>query len=697
MVNKTFLHRALCLILSLLLMASPLAAAPATPNRIRVLLDGQDVTASCAPVTQNGRTLVPVRFISEQIGAYVTWDGATQTVTVTKGDKTASLRIGSRLVGYNDGAVYNLSDVTPQIINNLTYVPLRLIGNALGIGVGWVESTNSVVVNSSQPTGIAAFYPVRLTSPAPGADIMGETSVRVSVPTTLSASVAEMKLMLLDPITGKGLVVAAAREAAGELTFLPRIEDQGTKVLVLACYNAAGAFIGGDAVPVNIEVIPQVMLTGISPAATVSDTITFGQTVNYLTPYVQYTFTQTATGKVTTIEQQDPQGSYTWTPTLEQNGEYTITVAAFDGNGNLCATDSMNVTVALERQLSLTGVTQGMTISQPVSLLANRNFNVSETQYLIRDVATGVETILATIPYGSYAWFPGPDSSGAKELSVRVKDTRGDSYTSSPVRVNVDGSPKVRLQGVGPQQVVTEALSLSVRANVPLDSLNYILTNTATGAKTTIASAADLTAKYTTAKADGTALSLQAVGTWKGVKVTSETIAFKAYHGTVYGPKAIVPKEEFLDLAAGLAKASAAKTGMSTALQTAQAILETGWGQKVPVDKYSGKLSNNLFGIKGTGPKGSVTSSTWEVYNGVTYTVDAAFRAYNNVSESWADRNNLLLTSARYAPFRAVMYDSTLGAWAIKRSGYATDPLYPVKLLNLIKTYGLMELDQVGI
>ncbi|PKK96210.1 MAG: muramidase, partial [Tenericutes bacterium HGW-Tenericutes-3] len=122
-----------------------------------------------------------------------------------------------------------------------------------------------------------------------------------------------------------------------------------------------------------------------------------------------------------------------------------------------------------------------------------------------------------------------------------------------------------------------------------------------------------------------------------------------------------------------------------------------GWGQSVPQDKYSGKFSYNLFGIKGSATNGSVTSNTWEVYNGVTYRVDANFRAYNNVQESWNDHKSLLLNADRYAPFRDVMYQSSLGAWAIKRAGYATDPQYPIKLMKLIRQYNLKELDRVGI
>ena len=135
---------------------------------------------------------------------------------------------------------------------------------------------------------------------------------------------------------------------------------------------------------------------------------------------------------------------------------------------------------------------------------------------------------------------------------------------------------------------------------------------------------------------------------------------------------------------------------MSAALQTAQAILETGWGQSIPVDKYNGVFSHNMFGIKGVGTKGSVISNTWEVYNGVSFRVDASFRAYFNIDEAWADHKQFLLAQPRYAPFRLVMYDCAEGAWALKRSGYATDPQYAIKLLDLINRYDLWELDKQG-
>ena len=51
----------------------------------------------------------------------------------------------------------------------------------------------------------------------------------------------------------------------------------------------------------------------------------------------------------------------------------------------------------------------------------------------------------------------------------------------------------------------------------------------------------------------------------------------------------------------------------------------------------------------------------------------------------------------RSAGLRDVMYDYSQGAWALKRAGYATDPEYALKLMNLINQYNLDELDKVGI
>jgi flagellum-specific peptidoglycan hydrolase FlgJ len=182
---------------------------------------------------------------------------------------------------------------------------------------------------------------------------------------------------------------------------------------------------------------------------------------------------------------------------------------------------------------------------------------------------------------------------------------------------------------------------------------------------------------------------------------TTDKVKFRVFLGKIYPDKIPVSsKDEFKAFAKQASVDVYRETGMSAALQTAQSFLETGYGQSVPMDKYTGRVSYNLFGIKGVGPAGAVVSNTWEVYNGVKYTIDAEFRAYNNLTESWRDHAGFLLWDSsparytRYAPFRAVMSDPVQGAWALRRTGYATDPDYPTKLIGIMNANGLWKLDE---
>ncbi len=87
------------------------------------------------PIVQNGRTLVPVRFISENIGATVGWDDATQTVSIKTKAKNISLQLGSNLM-IVDGVAVTL-DVPAQEIGGRTLIPLRALVEALGKQVFW--------------------------------------------------------------------------------------------------------------------------------------------------------------------------------------------------------------------------------------------------------------------------------------------------------------------------------------------------------------------------------------------------------------------------------------------------------------------------------------------------------------------------------------------------------------------------------
>ena len=663
---------------------------------IRLLVDGKDITELSGPVIENDRTLVPLRFVSEEIGAEVIWDGDNRSVRVKKGERDILFWIGSHLVDYGDGESYGISDVAPKIISDRTYVPLRLIGNALGIGVDWDGVERNVLVDSSKSSTVTPFYDVVVGYGKTYGTIAGKTEILVSAPENIRRAASEMKLLLLEKDTAKGYVVAKGSPFSDSIEYLPRVGDNGDKILAVAFYDGDKNFIGGDSISASIDVKPQISIYGVSDSEEIKGTVSIGQNINFIAEYVSYEIEDAESGTIETLDFKDPFGKYNWTPA---SGIYSVKAIAYDENGNSYESESVKVSVKQEKRISLTGVSTGMTISGPVRLYASRNFDVIETQYFIRDVETGETSILATIPYGGYTWTPGTGDSGEKELRVSVKDTAGRLHESEFVRITVDGGPRLMVTGIRPGQVLTESVEILFQSNVDLEKINLLLTEKATGRGRYVAKdySIDKSFELSLPEIGDGQMSIRAEGFYNGEKVLSEDVTFEIYMGTLYEAKPIVEKDEFLDFSSKLASESWQKTGMSAAMQTAQAILETGWGQSVPVDKYSGKFSNNLFGIKGTGSNGSVTSNTWEVYNGVEYRIDDEFRAYADVREGWEDHKKFLLERERYRPFTEVMHDSTLGAWAIKRAGYATDPVYATKLINIIKRYGLRRLDQTGI
>ncbi len=133
------------------------------------------------------------------------------------------------------------------------------------------------------------------------------------------------------------------------------------------------------------------------------------------------------------------------------------------------------------------------------------------------------------------------------------------------------------------------------------------------------------------------------------------------------------------------------EAGVFASVTLAQAALESGWLKKFPVDKYTGQVSYNAFGIKGSGPAGSVLYDSDEVVNGQRVTVEAQFRAYNNWYESMVDHHKFLATD-RYAPVRRTATPEE-AAEQLYACGYATDPEYPAKLTRIINQYNLKQYD----
>lgn len=154
--------------------------------------------------------------------------------------------------------------------------------------------------------------------------------------------------------------------------------------------------------------------------------------------------------------------------------------------------------------------------------------------------------------------------------------------------------------------------------------------------------------------------------------------ALNAYKGGKLSPTA------FKNLFGPIAKEASKKSGVPASIILAQAALETGWGSSAIGD------AKNLFGIKGTGPAGSINVPTREVVNGRTVTVNANFRKYNSWQESIEDHGKLL-QNARYANCLKYKNDPDQFARELQKAGYATDPSYASKLISIMKSNNLYQ------
>lgn len=127
---------------SVVLWAAPVAAA----SPLHTLLDGRELQFDVSPVIASGRTLVPVRALLSAMGADITWDAATQVVGLGLGNVAIQLTIGSDIALVN-GAEVKL-DVPAQIIDGRTLVPLRFVSETLGARVAWDDATQTINISS---------------------------------------------------------------------------------------------------------------------------------------------------------------------------------------------------------------------------------------------------------------------------------------------------------------------------------------------------------------------------------------------------------------------------------------------------------------------------------------------------------------------------------------------------------------------
>ncbi len=109
-----------------------------------VIIVNGDAKFDTPPVIKEGRTVIPVRAISEGMGAEVEWNEEEKTVTITKDDKVIVFNLTEETVYVGD--VETTIDVPAEIMNNRTMIPLRFIAEQLGLKVEYNEEMQTIEV-----------------------------------------------------------------------------------------------------------------------------------------------------------------------------------------------------------------------------------------------------------------------------------------------------------------------------------------------------------------------------------------------------------------------------------------------------------------------------------------------------------------------------------------------------------------------
>ncbi len=111
---------------------------------VYLFFNGFDITNFFVekPVIVNNRTLVPIREVFEGLGAVVKWNGNDKTVYISNSSTTVILQIDSNIMIVNNVNV--ILDSSPTIINGKTMLPLRAVSEAFGLDVTWDNQTRII-------------------------------------------------------------------------------------------------------------------------------------------------------------------------------------------------------------------------------------------------------------------------------------------------------------------------------------------------------------------------------------------------------------------------------------------------------------------------------------------------------------------------------------------------------------------------
>jgi len=119
-------------------------------SNIRVVLNGEELAFDVPPRVINDRVMVPMRGIFESLGTEIEWEDSTRTVRATRADRVIVMRLDDGIMRVNHNG-FEL-DVAPLSVDGRAMVPIRAIADGLDATVNWDADTQTVEITRGQVT-----------------------------------------------------------------------------------------------------------------------------------------------------------------------------------------------------------------------------------------------------------------------------------------------------------------------------------------------------------------------------------------------------------------------------------------------------------------------------------------------------------------------------------------------------------------
>ena len=259
-------------------------------KEIVVKIDGKTMTPKDMPaVAIDGRTLLPMRQIAQELGCEVTWNEEAKQAYVVNDDYTLVFEM-NKATGYKNGKTFTM-DVPPMIVNDRTMLPVRALASALDLNIQWDDATRTVSIKTTANT-----TPITPTTPTNTTPITPTTPTNPTTPTTpTTPSMNYVTLNKMAVPASKTAEQTFSVQASGAVSSYEEVYVADNKI-VLDFYGAK------NGLATSLTATNSGIVTAVRTAEhTADDGTVYTRVVFDLTGKKSYTITQSADKSKLTI------------------------------------------------------------------------------------------------------------------------------------------------------------------------------------------------------------------------------------------------------------------------------------------------------------------------------------------------------------------------------------------------------------